>query len=275
MAGTAAYDWRFLPLTAKVLEKHKVTRRRAELQMKMGAFFPPEGHCLTEVGREVEGGNLTIHLAVVGGACHQEERTWRSASLLHTVVLAADDDDVFVTSVEKNIVKGAEIASLSSAAMVLDSERNILIFGGLNTTYMETCNEILKLTPVRNQYRSTLIKDPNHRCILPGDHVQDGDIPCVRFGHTLTRMGTSNRALLFGGLTMDQRHESLGRSFSQTSAPGCMYLLDMDTIHWTQVPTDMQSRAFHNAVYLPGTGQVLIISGMVYEGRGVKQTRTY
>jgi hypothetical protein len=65
-----------------------------------------------------------------------------------------------------------------------------------------------------------------------------GDIPGPRFGHTLTKVETSNRALLFGGLNTDQREKAkLGGTFSQVSAEGCMYTLDMDTMTWTEVKT--------------------------------------
>lgn len=93
-----------------------------------------------ELKREEVDSNRTIRLAIFGGARHQEERTWTDASTVHTVELAADDDDVSITSVEKSTVTGAELAPLSSAATVTDSQRKILIFGGLNIIYMETTN---------------------------------------------------------------------------------------------------------------------------------------
>ena len=37
--------WRCLPFKSKSLEKGKATRKRTELNLKNGDFFPPEGHC--------------------------------------------------------------------------------------------------------------------------------------------------------------------------------------------------------------------------------------
>ena len=137
MAG----DWRFLPCAAKSLDTRKVTRRRAELQLKLGHYFPPEGHSIVEVSRKEVNGVTLIDLAVTGGARHREEATWKFGRFIYILQLAVEEEDVVLSSVKNIHVSGADISPLSSATLV-SKDGSLYLFGGFSTSSMQITNEM-------------------------------------------------------------------------------------------------------------------------------------
>lgn len=265
--------WRFLPYSSRSLDKRKLTRRRAELLLKMGDFFPAEGHCSTILSCENSEEGRIIRLAVTGGARRQEEGTWDSGSNVHVVTFNVDDEDVTTSNIVKATVTGAHIPPLTSAAMVKNTDGHLLIFGGMNTAFLEPSNEMIHLVPVdNNKFVSKIFKDQNtSQLVLRSDLLQSGDIPLPRFGHTLTRIGKTNKAILFGGLTMDQRHtQTIGRRFSQVATDNAVYVLDMHSMKWTR-GQHATSRTFHQAVYIEARSCIMIIGGVLYAGREPKE----
>lgn len=197
--------WRFLPCAAKSLDRRKLTRRRAELQLKLGDFFPPEGHVAVETERKIENELLLIELAITGGAKHEEGSTWEQGKELHILTLAVETNDITVNSIEKAKITGGTLPPLSSPA-AFTANKNIYIFGGLNTSWMETSNEMTVLTPLKGKkgYDCTICKDFDRcRTRLPNDVFMVGDVPSERMGHTVNMIGDEH-AILFRGVTFER-----------------------------------------------------------------------
>lgn len=213
-----------------------------------------------------------VTYAVIGGARRQEESTWAAGKTVHLITLHFEDEDVTISSIKQPTITGAQMLSLSSAAMLTDTDNNILVFGGLDTTYMESTNEVFKFCPLTSadKYNCQIWKDKdNSRLVLRCDNMQSGDVPTPRFGHTLTRIGNTNMAVLFWGMNMNQREtEKLGATFSHVCRDDAAYILDMKTLNWTKVAGEKtQPRAFHQAVYLQHKHCIVLLGGVVYEGR--------
>ena len=262
-------EWRVLPYAAKVMDRRKVTRRRAELALKMGEFFPPEGHCAAVMKRVEHDGGSFVTIAVIGGAHQQECATWPQASSLHLVEFNVEKEDVTTTDIMKLKMTGALMTPLYQAAMVTAKPGKLLVFGGLNTDYIEPTNEFHILT-LEKKCHVEIVKGEHEGMMVRSRRLQQGSIPSARFGHTLTRLGNADKAILFGGLQMDQRghdNTNLWRKFSQLPAEKVLYVLDMETLTWTAAEMQPEPRAYHKAVYLKERNSVLILGGVKYDGR--------
>lgn len=94
-----------------------------------------------------------------------------------------------------------------------------------------------------------------------------------RSGHSLTRLGLSKTALMFGGATGNYKRK-LGTAFlppSEECFDCSFYTLDLDSYTWKDVgPIDgMMPRCHHSASYLEGEGgssTVVFVGGMQYVG---------
>ena len=266
----ASNVWRFLPYAQKTVDKRKITRRRAELQLRLDGFFPPQGHILVEMSRTQRGTEEEeedIKLLALGGARHKEEATWQMASDLMVIELLNSKADVLLLDVYKADVTGASISHLSSPGGVI-SDNVLYLFGGLDTSTMATTNELVCLTfKSRKSFDCTIFKDPSTSS-LHNDFKQHGVSPPSRTGHTLTKVN-EDYALLFGGLQLDKRFvPELVQRFSQVCNDGSFYLLELKNKSWKKLTLPkVTSRAYHQSTFLKRLNTMFILGGVVYEGR--------
>lgn len=257
-------EWRVLPIAAKSMDKRKVTRRRAELQLQLGELFPPEGHVMMELSREQEEEVCFVKLMITGGAKHEEEATWMQAAQLHLLTFAIEENDVTLKSVNTAKVVGASLSPLTSAAGIV-SKQTVYIFGGLDTSLMQPSNEMFVLNHITGiTYDCTIFKDPDTCDVqLKNDQFMTGEVPSPRMGHSFTAID-DQYVILFGGMNF-KGDSAFQRSFEPNATDGHFYKLDLNTMEWKRLETpSVLSRAYHQAVYLQDRRTILFTGGVTY-----------
>ena len=154
--------WRCLPFKSKSLEKGKATRKRTELNLKNGDFFPPEGHCsLHLLSENVEDDTGSYRKVLYfGGARRTEESSWKVASSLFEITYFCEADDVTITDIIQCDTIGSRFSCLQSAAACV-IQKKVLVWGGLNTERIDTTDELFLLKKTREsgkKYQCTLVQ---------------------------------------------------------------------------------------------------------------------
>ena len=234
----------------------------------METFPPPEGHCsLHLLSENVEDDTGSYRkLLYFGGARRTEESSWKVASSLFEITYFCEADDVTITDITQCDTIGSRFSCLQSAAACV-IQKKVLVWGGLNTERIDTTDEFFLLKKTREsgkKYQCTLVQTNVGN---ESGHVQKGDVPNGRSGHTLNKL-SDEKLLLFGGLSMQTRNVvGLASPFSQVCNDGSFYILEISSLTWiklTNVP-DIQPRTYHTptSCILAGNLCVAFIGGII------------
>ena len=139
--------FKLLPFRSEFGNRRKATRKRSELALANGDYFPPEGHISIKLSEDLDEEEEVTHTCIlfVGGARRQEEASWQFASQLVELHLAVDADDVSVEKLFKCDTHGSELSPMQSSAAVLYKD-TIYMWGGINCQYLQTVNDLYMIS---------------------------------------------------------------------------------------------------------------------------------
>ncbi|XP_071507487.1 uncharacterized protein [Diadema antillarum] len=235
--------------------------------MKLGENYPPEGHFSMMCSNPEQANQYRI--LSFGGARRNDESTWeQTGSAITEFFIIADDEDVSISS------------STVCKTKVINLGTRFMIWGGLDLCEYRCRDDLLILEELPRQRRGASIphfqvtyvetlssKTPSRKGYdLPH---QTGSVPSGRTGHTLTKIPGTNRAILFGGLSMQSDGE-FGPRWRKACKDGRFYFLDTDTFEWTHVKVPLlQPKAYHSANILVNDHDytLAIVGGVVFNGR--------
>ena len=253
---------RVLPFKSLNLEKGKSTRKRREVDMKNGNFFPPEGHVSVSTTMQGGGDIESYTCLYFGGARRLEESSWADGREFFEIEYCVSKDDVFINEITKFDTLGSQFPSLQSASAVKFADK-VYVWGGLQTSTLQMSNELYVLNKQNNKYNVKLvpISNPTDTTVT----LQTGTIPEARSGHSMTIL-LEHFAVVHGGVSMPNRHTcSLNSPFQQACTDGNFYLLDLENFKWKSlnVPA-VQARAYHTATSHADSNSLYIIGGVTF-----------
>ncbi|XP_033635627.1 uncharacterized protein LOC117296695 [Asterias rubens] len=275
-------DFDYIPLKAAKDSKRKVTRKRTQLEMKIGENYPAEGHCSITCSSPEEN---CYRVLSFGGARRKEERTWQDGAAITEFIISADDEDVSISSITTCRTKGGSLPPLHGAA-IIDLDTKLIMWGGLDLNEYRCRDDLLVITEQHQRrgsalfqitYVETLCRKTPSRQGHDLPH-QSGPVPSAFFGlflftgrtgHTLTRIGETDKALLFGGICMGQRNKGFGSRFCKSCKDGRFYVLNTETFEWQHVKVPLiTSRAYHTTTCISKDSEYVIglIGGVVFDG---------
>lgn len=115
-----------MPYAQKSLDKRKITRKKADLQLKFQGYYPAEGHAAISQLKD-----SSLRVVILGGARRREEGTWSMGNVPMEMLFEVSPDDVFLKSINKLPVKyGGQLKSLSGSAIIGNCD-SMLMFGGI------------------------------------------------------------------------------------------------------------------------------------------------
>ena len=302
--------YHFVSFKQQCEDTKKITRKRHLLNVEALEFYPPEGHLTFSLNlpvsskeavrpapeqHEIESDSDEDNdqdttcsgerIFYVGGARNSEEATWGFSSTLYYYDYDFTKNDLWIENGGSVKLFGATMPALSKSACVnVNNLNGLLIWGGINLTEQYgPSNDLIFIQPAtcrkKVKYNVTIFP-PNDLNIDLRDEkfasvkLQCGDIPCARFGHTITKV-QDDTFLMFGGLTMPNISNisaDCSNLFMQCHTPlNIMYTLNISfqneklTAEWKSVFESqvLSERSFHTATYIEE--QILVIGGAIYE----------
>ena len=138
-------DAQFLPFKSSVPNKVKITRKRSEVEIKNGDFYPGEGHKYIDFHD-----NDVSEFYFLGGTRRGEDAAWVDSSKLMKIKILSTDDDIYIESIENITTKGSMIPTLTSSGMVWGAEpgQHFLIWGGLDVQNYTVIDDLYICKPV-------------------------------------------------------------------------------------------------------------------------------
>lgn len=258
-------DFKILPFKSINEKKVKATRKRSEIDIICGDYFPPEGHCAILICEEQLDDELMKSYLYFGGSRHTEESTWCLGSSPFIISYVISENDVVISDIKRCDTFGASFPSLASSSVIVGSNDTIHVWGGMDTSSMRVLHDLYLLKRKGAKFEVILAQDSKDERNVT-KIKQTGDVPLGRFGHSLTKLHDQS-AILHGGITLPFREAAgLASPFQQTCDDGKFYLLNLDSLSWSiiNVP-DVHSRAFHTATYDQKMKCIYIIGGVTYQ----------
>ncbi|XP_053376555.1 uncharacterized protein LOC128547573 [Mercenaria mercenaria] len=272
---------KFLPFKASSRNsKTKFTRKKSELQLEYGEFYPGEGHRVLYKYNTTEN---CCNLYTFGGARHGEDAGWLTASKIMCMRLISTDDDIYADKLYEIKTAGSTLPALSSPGYTFGvTENNMCIWGGLDLMTYQTVNDIYYLTSKLRRNAETMQVDmflANNDFAF--DFLPDGDsasrviklqnnAPNPRAGHSFTKVPGFSKVIMFGGYQLKNR-DLHSASFSNPFAQFCedenFYELYLNTKSWRKMnPTGNvpSPRCFHTSDFIDDSN-LAIIGGIIYQ----------
>jgi hypothetical protein len=257
-------------------KKVKATRKRSEIDIIHGDYFPPEGDCDTLLS-EGQLDELTKSYLYFGRSKHTEESTWCLESSPFIISNVISENDVVISNIKRCDTFGASYPSLASSSAIvgsndtihvwggMDTSSTIPVWGGMDTSSTRVLSDLHLLKQKGAKFEVTLTQNSKDKMCVTKTK-QTANVPPGRFGHSLTKLHDQS-AILHGGITFPFREAAgLASPFQQTYDDGKFYLFDLDALNWSiiNVP-DVHSRAFQTATYDPKMKCIYIIGGVIYQ----------
>ena len=301
-------NFRFLNFRKFSEDKRKITRKKHLLNIDSKEIYPPEGHLafLLEEGSDEECSSSDQEdsrdqaelnenvveeeklqrkrLYLIGGASHSEEATWSFASNLYVYTFVSTDQDLWIEEMkchDKTKIHGSKIPAMTKSAGVSVGE-TLLLWGGLKLESFSPTNElfiIMRKHKGKRRNFQAITYSPNRDGIEDSrfDNVllQEGEIPCARFGHSLTKINDQN-CLMLGGISFPNRDRlsfDCSNNFEHKLVKGDSYHLCIKKddenfkFSWNKVSIedDQIRRAFHTASYIPSLNKIIVFGGLTYK----------
>ncbi|KAK3099383.1 hypothetical protein FSP39_003630 [Pinctada imbricata] len=251
--------------------KAKFTRKRSELDLAMGEFFPGEGskYLIHEVA------NLsTTDVFFIGGSRRGEDSLWGDSEKLTKISFESTDDDVYISSISPVAIKGSKIPPLSCPGFAWGKEEpaDMLIWGGLDINTYSVINDLYHISKKDNR-KSILLYDVTKYAgaVKYAFHETNAQInpPSPRAAHSFNKIPKTNTFIMYGGYEMKQRQLdsiAFANPFTQSCCDGYFYKFDLDTYEWFKLNIpQITPRCFHTADFVSDT-RMAIIGGVSYEG---------
>ena len=97
----------------------------------------------------------------------------------------------------------------------------------------------------------------------------------ARTGHTLTKLGNTNNAILFGGVSFERKESGFRVHWEKSCRDGKFYVLDVSSTTWSLVNVpSTKARAYHitNSMNVDGKFVVVVV-GVTFDEHGSTPTR--
>lgn len=267
-------NFKVLPFKSINLERGKSSRKRRDLELINGDFFPAEGHTCLEVNRtrafdaDEDDHIDTVSCIYFGGARRSDESSWGDSKDIFQVDYCVTNSDVYISDILKFEPTGSTFPALQSAAAVVDTQK-IYVWGGYNTAQLTVDSDLLILTKGGSKFNCEIVQQEAISLLARpvSKSKQSGFMPEGRAGHTLTNIG-NHAAVLHGGVTMPMRKTStLNSPFLKACKDGKFYELNLQTYKWSQINVpEVTPRAFHSAEYSVDHKSIYIVGGITYTG---------
>ena len=269
---------KFLPFKSYASNsKVKITRKRLELDLSVGEFYPGEGHRSLFKYNDNDSSCIII---VIGGSRQGEDSNPLSNRLMQ-IKLVSTFDDVYINSTEPLKTRGSILPSLCSPGFTWGiNNSEMCIWGGLLIDTYQTNDEFFYIKPklVRQSFLFDIVmysgsKDFSFESL---DHISvkkeilyQRETPKARAGHSLTNIPKSSKLVMFGGYSLPNREIQSAASanpFVQMSEDDNFYVLDIPSVtwKWLELP-GCGPRCFHTADFI-SEKQMAIVGGLVYKG---------
>ena len=214
-------------------------------------------------------------IASIGGARYTEPSTWELGNSLTLMEFLVSDSDVAVISCSvfgPDKMRGSSLFPLQGGTLInvqsnslLDPEEYVLLlWGGINTRTMTCTNELMKINISRNDKKKKRTHAGANKCeslnfvvdltaFTAADRnktsaslfSQGGIVPSPRAGHSFTKISVEG-AILFGGVTLENRDKGVDSVFQQTCRDGRLYALNIEEHSWSSLIGEIPSRAYRN-----------------------------
>ena len=294
-------NFQFISFKEQCEDRRKITRKRFLLNLESNEYYPPEGHVCFSFKSKSKSDDIEMtdddysetskQFFYIGGGYSSEEASWNFASCLNFYRFSQSVNDLWIDDGGSVKLSGASFPPLRGSACgelrVSDDPCNtvILFWGGCNLgqQYGPT-NELITLTCKRQRQKEifdvTVLPEKNSLYeddLFKNLNFQHGDIPCPRFGHSLTKI-SETEFLMFGGLTMPYRQGyDVSKTFYQCHPEFYLYVLSarmkemMLHSEWKGAFHDesLCKRAFHTATLCKD--DIVVIGGAVYENSKLKK----
>ncbi|XP_041478131.1 uncharacterized protein LOC121426054 [Lytechinus variegatus] len=268
-------DFDMIVLKASKQNKRNISRKKTQLNIKIGESYPPEGHCSIKDSETEE----QVRIFCFGGARRGEDSSWIESSNILEFILKVDDDNAIISSIMPCKTKGGTLPPLQSAA-VIEYNGRFLVWGGLDLAHYECRDDLIILEKMEGtsqgratpsttfdvtyvQTRKNMV--PSRRGAILDE--QTGTVPQARTGHSLTQLGNTTNAILFGGVIYERQERGFTLQWEKSCQDGRFYVLDMETLSWSliKVPST-QARAYHsaNCIEKDGTLVLVIVGGLTF-----------
>ncbi|XP_072166855.1 uncharacterized protein [Diadema setosum] len=273
-------EYGLILLKASKENKRKISRKKTQLSLKLGESYPAAGHCAVTHPNQSQG-EQTRRVLSFGGARRGADSSWTdSASCILEYNFEVDDEDVTLSSVILCKTKGGQMPPLQSPAVV-ESDGALFVWGGLNLVDYECHDDLIIIEEAgRRGAASAPLFDITYiqteKNMVPsrrGNPVmtQTGTIPHARTGHTLTKLGETKQALLFGGIAYQEVRKSFNVVWEKSCRDGAFYILDLSSFAWRTVTVpSTKARAYHTAECLEMDGKLVVafIGGVTFDQLG-------
>ena len=267
---------KFLPFKAySSSSKVKITRKKTELDMSLGEFYPGEGH-RSLIKCDLNACTVTIF----GGSRRGEDASYPLSNRLIDMKLISTPDDVYIEKIENRKTSGASLPALTSPGFTWGlNDKEMCIWGGLQLDTYQASDDLyyIKETIYR---RSTILDirlytgssdfsfDNLDHIAIKNDILIQHSTPKARAGHSLNNVPNSSHLVLFGGYYLPNREiqsASSANPFVQRCDDDNFYILDLSTVTWKWL--DLPStgpRCFHTADFI-NEQQLAIVGGLLYK----------
>lgn len=286
-------DFKFISLLEYSADNRKVSRKKHLLNARQEQFFLPEGHCSCILWEKSPKESEEKHVGILflGGARYNEPSTWELGNSLTLMEFILSSSDVEINSCNvfgPDKLRGSSLFPLQGSTLINarsklppdPEEYVLLLWGGIDTRTMTCTNELMKInvTAKDKQNKRTASgskKMPeslnfeidltaltgNKTPSTEGSAFQMGTVPSPRTGHSFTTI-SSKRAILFGGVTLENRLEGVDNIFRQSCKNGRLYAFNLMENSWTCLPEEIPPRAYHAAVFRSATSTLYIAGGI-------------
>lgn len=282
-------DFKFISLLKYSADNRKVSQKKHLLNARQGQFFLPEGHCsciLWEKSSK-ESKEKYVGIVFVRGARYNEPSTWELGNSLTLMEFILSSSDVEINSCNvfgPDKLRGSSLFPLQGSTLInarlSPEEYVLLLWGGIDTRTMTCTNELMKINvtakdkqnkrtasgskklPESLNFEIDLIAlTGNKTPSTEGSAFQMGTVPSPRTGHSFTKI-SNERAILFGGVTLENRLEGVDNTFKQSCKDGRLYAFNIMENSWTCLSAEIPPRAYHAAVFRSATSTVYIVRGI-------------
>ena len=131
---------KFLPFKAYSSSTVKITRKKAELDMSLGEFYPGEGH-RSLFKNDLNDSSCTV--TIFGGSRRGEDASNSLSNRLTEIRLISTPDDVYIDKIENLKTSGAPLPCLTSSGFTWGmNDTEMCIWGGLQLDSYQTSDDL-------------------------------------------------------------------------------------------------------------------------------------